>query len=69
MVLWYAETPDDSYYWTLMPLFADQYIPEVSENVLHSPLLAKSFENLPPALVQVAGKGLNISRTFDSNTR
>ncbi|KEF57724.1 uncharacterized protein A1O9_05643 [Exophiala aquamarina CBS 119918] len=36
-------------------LDVDQYVPNVTENTWHSPLLAKSFERLPPALVQVAG--------------
>lgn len=40
----------------LMAKIADQYLPTVTSDVGHSPLLAKSFEGLAPALVQVAGK-------------
>ncbi|KAK6382268.1 hypothetical protein LTS17_004155 [Exophiala oligosperma] len=33
----------------------DQYLPNVTRDVRHSPLLADSFKGLPPALIQVAG--------------
>ncbi|KIW49904.1 hypothetical protein PV05_11539 [Exophiala xenobiotica] len=38
-----------------MTWFWNQYLPDVTVDARHSPLLAKSLEGLPPALVQVAG--------------
>ncbi|KAK5297844.1 hypothetical protein LTR99_008247 [Exophiala xenobiotica] len=38
-----------------MTWFWNQYVPDVTVDARHSPLLAKSLEGLPPALVQVAG--------------
>lgn len=49
-------------------LNVDQYVPEVTEDTRHSPILAKSFERLPPALVQVAGISLAVFLIPDENT-
>ncbi|KAI0204237.1 alpha/beta hydrolase fold-domain-containing protein [Astrocystis sublimbata] len=36
-------------------VFLDCYIPDAEPNYRHSPLLASSFDGLPPALIQFAG--------------
>jgi acetyl esterase/lipase len=43
-----VDTPKMLWFW-------DQYLPDATPDVYASPLLAKDLQNLPPALVQVAG--------------